>query len=178
MGGGSDGKQVKYLQFVKPTNLHIHLPTVLRRPVPVEDISTVLSEMAPINTQPYAVGNGPELGLDGRVGVEELACDKDALQKEGGLRDIGPVVELAERDGLAGLIVNPMGEGTVEALGLRIEEPQGAQGSPRSFGSRHPTALDGHDVVRHPHSLSLHWLRFSAPIFAFQVACRDRAYAL
>ena len=86
--------------------------------MPVE--RAVAEEPVPLYSLPESCNLLPELRLS-RIG-EVVAASQQALHQEGGLDKVGPVVVRAERDGGAAAAVKPVGERSMETLGLFRQE--------------------------------------------------------
>ena len=116
VGGGGGGQNVDDQRLVVAPDLHVHIPVVIGRPVPVKHLLSATCKPVPLHSFPQQCDPVDQILFCRDARVEGLSNSEQSLDQEGSFDQVGAVVLLAERVGLAGAAIEPVGPGTVETV--------------------------------------------------------------
>ena len=126
----SGSEQIGNQGFVVPPDLKIHLPLVIRRPMPIQHVFT-LGVPIPFYPLPQHIRL---LRQDLLLGIPVLEIFPDAnegLTQQGGFHQVPAVVIRAEWNDGTGISIHPVRPGAMETIGI-------------------PEKIQGRIQVRHP----------------------------
>ena len=113
-----DGQQINDGTFVGAAHLHVQRPLVVRRPVPVKKIPVVAAVPIPFYRFPKlrnALGNGLLVSI---CLVKVLPCSQQSLHQKSRLHQIAAIVEVAERNHLSRVAIEPVRPHPMKTVGV------------------------------------------------------------